>query len=470
MSGNNSKADLSVLDKNDSLTLDTTLAVVVATNRIYSDDPQRMSVAYTYYWERAIEPPDSGTLLVAMTGIVIIYTILVVYSTWKICGQKRKRKPSPPDRQQTILTPSSDPCSCAADYSLHFNFGGSPFGIDDSATCATCNKRKHFIGAKMTVGDWKRTFATKLSKRPQPTSGVAVTTTSSPLQKEGIFVFGKHTSITTLEAPTSFSPKGFMPLVKPATCFSRKSPSNNTIPFMPAVGPPLVSSSLIDSLLISSPAPGINGFAVNLVPPPPQNTCASRFGHQLRPRQQRAIQKSNNTPRAKVLTVIENRTISRPEDVPARDWNKFVTKNWNLLHNLSLHNSSKCQLNLPHRAKILDPIERRLLLEGNVSKPVLPNISQQAHWVTNMKAAFKAGRRCSNHQPRSSATSRQQPTSLSTTTQHCRLYRSQRWILQLEQQPREDLNLLHNTWRSKRKRSDSEAFTNGSNKRFRKPD
>jgi len=98
MSGNNSKADLSVLDKNDSLTLDTTLAVVVATNRIYSDDPQRMSVAYTYYWERDIEPPDSGTLLVAMLGIIIIYTILVAYSTWKICGQKRKRKPSPPDR------------------------------------------------------------------------------------------------------------------------------------------------------------------------------------------------------------------------------------------------------------------------------------------------------------------------------------------------------------------------------------
>lgn len=123
-----------------------------------------------------------------------------------------------------------------------------------------------------------------------------------------------------------------------------------------------------------------------------------------------------------------------------------------------------------HRAKILNPIERRLLLEGNVSKPVLPTISQKSHWVTNMKAAFKAGRRCSNHQPRSSATSRHQPTSLSTTTQHCRLYRSQRCILQLEQQPREDLNLLHNTWRSKRKRSDSEAFTNGSNKRFRKPD
>ena len=170
---------------------------------------------------------------------------------------------------------------------------------------------------------------------------------------------------------------------------------------------------------------------------------------------------------AEFLTVVATFSKSILESITIQDWNKFVTKNHSILYNnfLSMQNSPRQRCNLSRQVKILTPSERQLLLEGKVFK------SDLSSPPANMKAATKAGKRCSNHHhTRFSPTAPHKPLLISSTPSSYKLYRFQCWVHQLERQLREDLDLRASTSRRKRKRSDSEAVTNGSHKRLRKPD
>jgi hypothetical protein len=230
-------------------------------------------------------------------------------------------------------------------------------------------------------------------------------------------------------------------------------------------------------------------FAVNLVPP--QKLPVSRFKKEIMLRQQRKKvfnktaattfeSQSRDTKgnphskkQAEFLTAIATFSKSLLEDTTIQDWNKFITKNHRILYNnfLSMQNCPRRCCNLSRQVKILTPSVRQLLLESKVFKSDLSSPPCQERWAATMKAAKKAGQRCSNpHHTRSSTTAPHKPLSIPSTPFSYKLYRFQCWVHQLERQLREDLNLQVRTWRRQTKRSDSEAFNNGSNKRLRKPD
>ena len=161
------------------------------------------------------------------------------------------------------------------------------------------------------------------------------------------------------------------------------------------------------------------------------------------------------------LTAIATFSKNLFEDISIQDWSTFVHKNYSILYNnfpsSSIHNSPRRCSNLSRPVKILTPFERQWLLEG------------KAFLATMMRAAWKADQWCPNNYH---ATAQHKSLLITSPTFSYKSYRSQQqqWISHLERHLREKLNLLACTLRCKTKRSDSEAWTIGSNKRLRKPD
>jgi hypothetical protein len=196
------------------------------------------------------------------------------------------------------------------------------------------------------------------------------------------------------------------------------------------------------------------------------NTCT--YPHLSHPSSTHKISVNNlhhvmpfSAKQAEFLTAIATFSKNLPEDISIQDWSTFVRKNYSVLYNnfpsSSIHNNPRRCSNLSRPVKILTPFERQWLLEG------------KAFLATMMRAAWKAGQRCSNNHH---ATGQHKPLLIASPTFSHKSYRSQQqqWISHLERHLREKLNLLACTLRCKTKRSDSEAWTIGSNKRLRKPD
>jgi len=503
----NSSTTNSILDKVDFPTFHAARAVVVTSNIAYSDEPMCVSAAYTYYWNLPKKPPDKSSQLLATLGIAAGYTILVVYCTWRICGLKRQR---------TSLYVGQT--SGVADYITQSNNLGHlvPTITDSVVMRIGCNKGEQFTGKMRTVEDWNRAFYNQpdeisrtnfvrnnlnwdnpgfviASEDVSATNGVVPATSTSSKQPEGLFVFGRSTN-TAFEQKlrsSSATPSGVKPLFNSATHFPMKSAYNNIFKSLPPACTPV--NWLLDKEFdapkstqnIAWPPRAVTSsvkFVVNLVPPP--KLPISRFKKEIMLRQQRkkflnktaastfesqcSDTKGNphSKKQAEFLTAMATFSNSLPEDTTIQDWNKFVAKNHSILYNnfLSMQNSPRRRCNLSRQVKILTPSERQLLLEGKVFK------SDLSSPPANMKAATKAGQRCSNHYHTRSSTAPHKPLLISSTPFSYKLYRFQCWVHQLERQLREDLNLQASTSRRKRKRSDSEAFTNGSNKRLCKPD
>ena len=158
-------------------------------------------------------------------------------------------------------------------------------------------------------------------------------------------------------------------------------------------------------------------------------------------------------------------------------------KQW-LFRNFSLHNRVNGHLRLTHQASVLEEIARlstcdpdeipeecRFLLDFEITALDKAPLSQQEYWVSAMQAAKAAGGRRSRT-PRKRTSSRHinlQDTS-SSQKQRRNQHLFQRQILQILRQMQEDLDLTDGSWRSKRKRPHTDVLSNGSNKRFRKPD
>ena len=173
-----------------------------------------------------------------------------------------------------------------------------------------------------------------------------------------------------------------------------------------------------------------------------------------------------------------------------KDWmRQFTTRILNISHaqwayrNFSLHNKSQGYLRQAHQADVLTEIaslsERRpedvpegsrFLLEVDMVNLDSASLAQQEYWIAAMKAALSAGRRCARPRRRQSP---QPPTTSRlelTSKQQRDAHRFRRRIHQLLHQMREDLDLSYGAWRTKRPCPTPNATTNGSNKRFRKPD
>lgn len=117
--------------------------------------------------------------------------------------------------KKTTLISLPDPFSCnVVDLSQLLDIDGIPFATNDSANHIIRHEGKQLTGAKMTVGDWKQAFATKLLNRshgqwnePDDTqTSIGVVVAMFSVQKEGLFVFGKPTYTTAFESPISSSP------------------------------------------------------------------------------------------------------------------------------------------------------------------------------------------------------------------------------------------------------------------------
>ena len=460
------------LDNNKVLSLDTALAVVVASNHTYSDDPPRISAAYTYYWELTKKPPDiTSTQSFAILGIFVGCTILVVYITWKICGQQFKQS-SCHKRQKhlsnygTGVTPTvqkdglfvfDKPTNTTADeaptsfFPLEskpaLDFRGPAMKFQPQRAQHTLNDPlffdpKEFEG--MTVGEMKTAFSASLSNkwRHPNNDGSGITPAA---QQDGLFVFGKPTGTTACKAPPSSSSLGPTPLFEPAIQFPMKSASIGTFSVMPASRLPTRTSSL---------------FAW---PPTPTDSSSSALEFEMSvavtPQQQRV--RHDAKPPANVL--IELLHNNRPDYCTKKEWNRFVTKNWTSLLNHLQHRPKRL-----YQAKILTPLERQLLVELEESMPDFFTITKQRHRVSKMKATLKAGgRRCSNHYQsgfRKSVRHCKPKSPIPTITIHCPHCKKRIFHKNIT-------NLPHNTWRRrKRDRTDSEAVTNSSNRRLRKPD
>ena len=126
----------------------------------------------------------------------------------------------------------------------------------------------------------------------------------------------------------------------------------------------------------------------------------------------------------------------------------------------AIHNSPRRCSYLSRPVMILTPFQRQWLLES------------KAFLATMTKAAWKAGQRRPNNHHAGSSTAQNKALLISSPTYSYKSYKSQRlrWTHHLERHLREKQNLLACTLRCKTKRSDSEAFTIGSNKRLQKPD
>ena len=111
------------------------------------------------------------------------------------------------------------------------------------------------------------------------------------------------------------------------------------------------------------------------------------------------------------------------------------------------------------------PDESKFLLELEVVELDRASLSQQEYWVSAMKAALAAGR------PKRRTQRLMTSTSSATSVRTRRDLHRFRWrVNQILKQMREDLDLTSGSWREKRRRTENDAKSNGSNKRFRKPD
>ena len=502
----NSSTTNSVLNNDNFSTLDVTCAVLATTNRAYSDDPMQIAEAYTYYWELTKKPPDNTSAPPAILGIMG-YTILVVYVTWKFCSQQRKQSSCLTQQQHLASLPpySHD----VVDSSRFCHTGSTPFAITNYGTGITPSVQKdglfvfgkatdttafvvpttyHPLRSKsssaldlkgspmkfqlqrarhtlngalfydpeefkgMTVGDVKTALAASLSNKWRCTNNDGTGITPA-VQKDGLFVFEKPTGSITFEAPPSLSPLGPIPLIKPAIQFPMKSASISTFSVMPETG----LSTPTYSLLAWPTAPTDTDTSSKSSPAPDFKLSAA-----VKFQQQRVRHEAKNMLPANIL--IESlRNNHCPDECTKKEWNLFVNKHWTSLLNQHLQNRPKRL----YCAKILTPHERGLLLEADVPMLDLSTITQQTLCIAKMKCALKAGvRQCSyHHQSRFQKSARHhKPISpIPKTTIHC--YMSSRsHCLKQRIQP-------HHTWRRrKRERTDSEAVTNGSNKRLRKPD
>ncbi len=107
---NSSKTYSVLLGNVDFPTLDAARAFVETSNIAYSDDPMRVSAAYTYYWKLA-KPPDNSYQLLAILSIAVGYTILVVmYCTWRLCGRQQRTSSHLVQR-----LPEVSSCCCVAE-------------------------------------------------------------------------------------------------------------------------------------------------------------------------------------------------------------------------------------------------------------------------------------------------------------------------------------------------------------------
>ena len=380
----NSSITCSVLDNADSTTLNASCIVMGASNITCSNDPVHVPTPYTYYWKLVREPPDnSSQLLLATLGIIAGYTILVVYSTCRICDQKQQQAQH---EEQTIHNSSHG----AAGFIWQFNnFGHLPPTNDDSVvTHISWNKGKQFTGKIRTVEDWNEAYSIQpnesyqtnfvrnnlnwnnpgfgiASENVSATNGVVAAKSTEYKQPEGLFVFGESTAQHKPRLPFSPIPSlwaGVSATSVTTTKLRTRSTSSNTFKFLPPVG---------DATPVS--------WRLN-----------------------EAISK---TIKGKVGT-------------------------------------------------------------DDISSPPRPKC-----WPASMKAAIKAGQRCSSSRIHYAQwfTMQQQPASTSSTS-HQKWIISLHLIYQVEQQLKNDLNHLASTSKCKRKRSDSEAVTNGSHRRLRKPD
>ena len=374
----NSSITCSVLDNADSTTLNASCIVMGASNITCSNDPVHVPIAYTYYWKLVKEPPDnSSRLLLATLGIIAGYTILVVYSSCRICDQKQQQAQH---KQQTIHNSSHG----AAGFIWQFNnFGHLPPTNDDLVVMhSSWNKGKQLTGKIRTVEDWNEAYSNQPNESYQTnfvrnpgfgiasedvsaTNGVVAVKSTEYKQPEGLFVFGESTAQHKPRLPFSPIPSlgaGVFATSATTTKLCTRSTSSNTFKFLPPVGDATPVSWQLNEAI-------------------------------------------SETIKGKVGT-----------------------------DNISSPPCSKC-------------------------------------WPTSMKATIKAGQRCSSsriHYAQCS-TMQHQPASTSSTS-HQKWIISLQVIFQVEQQLKNDLNHLASTSKCKRKRSDSEAVTNGSHRRLRKPD
>ena len=166
--------------------------------------------------------------------------------------------------------------------------------------------------------------------------------------------------------------------------------------------------------------------------------------------------------------MIESLRNNRPDECTKKEWNQFVNKNWTMLLNHVQNRPKRL-----YRAKILTSHERQLLLEADIISSDPSTNTQQTFCIAKMKAALRVGsRRCSHHHQsrfHKSARHHKPISPILTTTNHCyKLSRPHRLTRLIQQ---DIIKLPHHIWsKTKRERTDSEAVTNGSNKRLRKPD
>jgi hypothetical protein len=136
-----------------------------------------------------------------------------------------------------------------------------------------------------------------------------------------------------------------------------------------------------------------------------------------------------------------------------------------LYRNFSLHNKVNGHLRLTHQTEVLEeiarlsttrpediPEESRFLLEVEMVTLDTTSIAHQEYWITAMKAARSAGRRC----PRPHA--RPQRRHSVRTPRNSRLQRNihifQNRLDSILKQMREDLDISYGSWRLKRRQDD----------------
>ena len=497
----NSSTANSGLANNISLTLDTAHAVTA--NHVYSNDPPRIPEAYTYYWEPNRKPPDNTSAQLLATLGIMGYTILVVYVTWKLCNQQRKQ--SPCQKRQKYQALLSDPSSSdVADPSQSVHPGSSPFAFTTYGTGTTPSVQKDALfvfgkptkttavvaptsfsplGSKsspaldlkgssmkfqqqrarhtlndplfydpeefkgMTVKEAKTALATSLSNKWRHTN--------NDVRKDVLFVFGKPTNSTAFRAPPPLSPLGPIPLFKPTRQFPMKSAAISTYSVLPEAGFLTQPSSLFAWPITPTDTSSKTLPALYF-----ERSAADKVQHQ------RVQHEAKNRPPANKY--IESLRNNRPDECTKKEWNQFVNKNWTMLLNHVQNRPKRL-----YRAKILTSHERQLLLEADIISSDPSTITQQTFCIAKMKAAWRVGsRRCSHHHQsrfHKSARHHKPISPILMTTNHCyKLSRPHRLTRLIQQ---DIIKLPHHIWsKTKRERTDSEAVTNSSNKRLRKPD
>ena len=137
---------------------DCTEAIQAASKIVHFDDPLHLSVPYNYLASRLREPPDNAfTRAIAMLTIAAIFALVMLKGYSRLCCIRTTRcidtfhhlgcldddeaESSGYEPRAIALTISStDTPLCS------FDTDGTPFVIDNSATCCICNDRQFFVG------------------------------------------------------------------------------------------------------------------------------------------------------------------------------------------------------------------------------------------------------------------------------------------------------------------------------------